>query len=86
MQLGAKRQQLLIIAGRMHAIGQQDNEYILLGIRPHRSAGEAGVPKRAAAHEMAGGIIAVGRVPTEGAAAAGHNILPRREQRNGFGF
>ena len=55
----------------VHAVREQDDEHVALGIDPERRAGEAGVPVRVLAEILAAAARAAAGVPAERARAGG---------------
>ena len=71
----------IVVARRMHPVGQQHDVEILLGIDPQRRAGEAGVADRARRQARAARRCRQHRVPAERARAAGHGRLPHEPRK-----
>jgi hypothetical protein len=71
---GARLPDQLVLAARVNAVSEQDDEKLALGIEPDRGAGETGVAEGTGGEERSGGGIAHRRpgVPAEGAAGLGH--------------
>ena len=55
----------------MHAIRQQDDEHLTIGIDPDRRAGKTGVTVCALGEVLARAVIAIGGVPPESAVSRG---------------
>ena len=65
---GPRVADLVVLAGRVHAVREQDDVQPALGVHPHRGAGEAGVAEGPGREERAGRRVA--RLPGRRAALA----------------
>ena len=84
----AQRAHRVVLARRVHAIGQQHDVEILLGIDPERRAGEAGVADRArrqrVPHDEVGSIVSqpsARELPGTSTCAANARSVSRRAER-----
>src|SRR4051812_32948652 len=73
-----------VVARRVHAVGEEDDEELLLGIRPDRGAGEAGVAEAARREVLAGARARRRVLPAQ--PARGVLALARRPARDRLGM